>query len=390
MGKLVYLDNAATVYPKPKEIIDFMLQFYSEKGVNPGRSGYELCQEAGDLLFNTRKLMTQFFHGTDPNRLVFTYNASDSLNIIINGILKSGDHVITSNLEHNSVIRPINHLIQEQNVEADYIPFDDQGFIDPEDIKRKIKKNTRLVIINHGSNVIGTVQPIGEIGQICKERGVTFAIDSAQTAGIIPIDIQEMNIDVIAFTGHKSLLGPTGIGGIYVREGIEITQTRSGGTGVHSAYPFHLKEYPYRLEVGTQNILGVAGLYAGQKHIEKIGLNNIYKKEMELLNLLIDGVSEINNVIIYGSKSLNNRLPVLSLNIKGYDPEDVGLFLDVDHNIAVRTGLHCAPKVHEQLGTAPRGSVRFSIGPANTMNDIEQAIDAVKAIAKAKSTIAVV
>jgi len=385
MSNLVYLDNAATVYPKPKEVIDFMLRFYSEKGVNPGRSGYDLCIEAEGVVSETRKLATEFFNGTDPNRLVFTYNASDSLNIIINGILLPGDHVVTSNLEHNSVLRPLYHLFDAGLVEVDYIPTDNEGYLDPDDIKKKIRKNTKLVIINHGSNVIGTVQPVSEIGKICRESSVTFAIDAAQTAGVVPIDIQAMNVDVVAFTGHKSLLAPTGIGGIYVRDGIEINQTRSGGTGVRSAYPFHLPEYPWRLEVGTLNILGIAGLNAGLKYIAKRGLQNIYDEEIKLLDLLQQGLSEINNVTLYGTKSLKNRVPVLSFNIGGYEASDVGILLDGDHNIAVRTGLHCAPKIHEQLGTTPTGSVRFGIGPMNTEEDIYSAIKAVKEIASHRS-----
>jgi len=388
MAKIIYLDNAATVYPKPKEVIDFMCQFYSEKGVNPGRSGYDLCIEAESLVFETRKLLTSLFNGTDPNRLVFTYNASDSLNIIINGILKPGDHVITSNLDHNSILRPIHHLHAKGIVEVDYIPFDNEGYVDPDDVKRKIKKNTRLVIINHSSNVLGTVQPVAEIGKICRERGVIFAIDAAQSAGVIPIDIKSMNIDVVAFTGHKSLLGPTGIGGIYVRDKIKIAQTRAGGTGVRSAYPFHLPEYPFRLEVGTINVMGITGLNAGQKYIARRGLNNMHEKEMELLDLFQRGLSDIENVTTYGTKSLKNRMAVLSLNIKGYSATDAGIMLDVDHNIAVRTGLHCAPKAHEQLGTIQTGAVRFSIGPMNIEEDILHAIAAVKELASIKMSTA--
>jgi len=383
--KLIYLDNASTVYPKPVEVIDFMCQFYRDKGVNPGRSGYDLCLEAGSLVTETRQLLTELFNGNDPDRLVFTYNASDSLNIIIHGILKPGDHVITSNLEHNSVLRPIHHLFTEGIVDVDYIQFDGEGYIAPDDIKSKVRKSTRLVIINHASNVIGTVQPVGEIGKICRERDVVFAIDVAQTAGVIPIDVKEMNIDVVAFTGHKSMLGPTGIAGIYVKDGVEIAQTRSGGTGVHSAEPFHQTEYPYRLEVGTLNLMGIAGLNAGQKYISKRGRNNIYQEEMGLLDRLQQGLSEIKNVTIHGTKSLRNRMPVLSFNVEGYEAMDVGILLDGYYNIAVRTGLHCAPKVHEQLGTLPTGSVRFGIGPMNTEDDILEAIAAVKDLAPTRA-----
>ncbi len=385
MENLIYLDNAATVYPKPKEIIDFMCQFYYEKGVNPGRSGYDLCLEAEALVAETRQLLTRLFNGNDPNRLVFTYNASDSLNIIINGLLKPGDHVITSNLEHNSVLRPIHHLSAKGIIEVDYIQFDGEGYIDPDDIKRKIRKTTSLVIINHASNVLGTVQPVGEIGRICRERGVVFAIDAAQTAGVVPIDIKEMNIDVVAFTGHKSLLGPTGIGGIYVNDGVEIAQTRSGGTGIHSAQPFHMSEYPYRLEVGTANLMGIAGLNAGQKYIAGRGQENIHQTEIRLLDLLQQSISDNKGITVHGTKSLLNRVPVLSLNIEGYEAFDAGILLDGHYNIAVRAGLHCAPKVHEQLGTVATGSVRFGIGPLNTEDDIHHAIDALKDLAPVRT-----
>ncbi len=376
MEKLIYLDNAATVYPKPREIIDFMCQFYRENGVNPGRAGYGLCLKAEEMVEDTRKLLTRLFNGNDPNRLVFTSNASDSLNIIINGLLKPGDHIITSNLEHNSVLRPIHHLLAKGIVEVDYIQFDGEGYIDPGDIEQKIRKTTSLVIINHASNILGTVQPVGEIGRICRERGVVFAIDAAQTAGVVPIDVKEMNIDVVAFTGHKSLLGPTGIGGIYVNDGVEIAQTRSGGTGILSAQPFHMSEYPYRLEVGTANLMGIAGLNAGQKYIAGRGQENIHRTEIRLLDLLQQGISDNKRITVHGTKSLLNRVPVLSLNLEGYVAFDAGILLDGRYNIAVRAGLHCAPKVHEQLGTIAAGSIRFGIGPLNTEDDIHQAIDA--------------
>ena len=251
MENLIYLDNGATSYPKPDEVYSFMDSFYRNFGVNPGRSGYDLCMEAGSLVDTTRKMMAALFNGDDPNRLCFSYNSTDALNLIIFGMLKPGDHAVTTMLEHNSVLRPLYHQNKLNGVEVDYVPFDDKGFVDPDDIKQKIKANTRLVIVNHASNVIGTLQPLAAIGRICREHGVAFAIDASQSAGKVPIDIKQSHIDVVAFTGHKSLLGPTGIGGLYVREGIEIRHTRAGGTGVRSAARMHLDEYPYRLEYGT-------------------------------------------------------------------------------------------------------------------------------------------
>ncbi len=384
-SEIIYLDNAATSFPKPEEVYAFIDHFYRNFGVNPGRSGYDLCMEAGKVVEDTRKLLTKFFNGKDPNRLCFSYNSTDALNLIIFGILKEGDHAITTTLEHNSVLRPLYHLYKFNGVEVDYIPFNNKGFVDPDDFPKKFKRNTKLVVVNHASNVIGTVQPIKEIGKYCKERGITFAIDASQTAGKIPIDIEKMNVDIVAFTGHKSLMGPTGIGGLYVREGVEIRHTRAGGTGVRSAVRTHLYEYPYRLEYGTINTLGVAGLHAGVKWIEKKGIENIHEHEMKLTEMLVEGLKEIEGVTLYCQDDLKNHISVLSFNIDGLEALNTGIMLDVDYNIACRTGLHCAPLVHEQFGTDKiKGAVRFSIGPFNTEEDIKIAIKAVKEISESR------
>jgi cysteine desulfurase family protein len=388
MSKLIYLDNGATSFPKPTEVYDFMDQFYRKLGVNPGRSGYDLCLETGELVEGTRKELTEFFNGTDPNRLCFSYNSTDALNLIIFGLLAEGDHAITTNLEHNSVLRPLYHLYRDKNVEVDYIPFDARGFVDPEDFPKKFKKNTRLVIVNHASNVIGTVQPVKEIGRLCRENGILFAIDASQSAGKIPIDMEAMNIDIVAFTGHKSLLGPTGIGGLYVREGIEIKHTRAGGTGVRSAVRAHLDEYPYRLEYGTLNILGVAGLHAGLKWILEKGMHNIHEQEMRLTAMLRDGLKDADGVKLYCQDSLDNHISIFLFNVEGLEALNTGTILDVDYNIASRTGLHCAPLVHQQLGTDTiHGAVRLGIGPFNTDDHIAAAVQAVKDIAASRKKV---
>lgn len=385
MSKLIYLDNGATSFPKPTEVYDFMDQFYRKLGVNPGRSGYDLCLETGELVEGTRKELTEFFNGTDPNRLCFSYNSTDALNLIIFGLLAEGDHAITTNLEHNSVLRPLYHLYRDKNLEVDYIPFDARGFVDPEDFPKKFKKNTRLVIVSHASNVIGTVQPVKEIGRLCRENGILFAIDASQSAGKIPIDMEAMNIDIVAFTGHKSLLGPTGIGGLYVREGIEIKHTRAGGTGVRSAVRTHLDEYPYRLEYGTLNTLGVAGLHAGLKWILEKGMHNIHEQEMRLTAMLRDGLKDADGVKLYCQDSLDNHISIFLFNVEGLEALNTGTILDVDYNIASRTGLHCAPLVHQQLGTDTiHGAVRFGIGPFNTDDHIAAAVQAVKDIAASR------
>jgi cysteine desulfurase family protein len=382
MGDLIYLDNGATSFPKPEEVYTFMDHAYRSFGVNPGRSGYDLCMEAGKLVDDTRKLLTKFFNGDDPNRLVFSYNSTDALNLIINGMLGPGDHAVSTTLEHNSVLRPLYHLSRD-GVEVDLVPFDGAGFVDPDAIKAKFKSNTRLVVINHASNVIGTVLDIRAIGKLCCEAGIPFAIDASQSAGKLQIDMEEDYVDVVVFTGHKSLFGPTGIGGLYVREGIEVRHTRAGGSGVRSADRAHLDEYPYRLEYGTPNVAGIAGLQAGVKWVKRNGIEAIHEHEMGLLRLLRDGLAEIPGVILYCHEDLSNHIAVLAFNVQGMDAGDVGTLIDVDHNIACRTGLHCAPLVHEGLGTdAIRGAVRFSIGPFNTEDHIQAAIGAVREIAE--------
>jgi selenocysteine lyase/cysteine desulfurase len=249
------------------------------------------------------------------------------------------------------------------------------------EIRKAIRKNTKLVIVNHGSNVIGTVQDLKAIGAICREAGIQLAVDAAQTAGAIPIDMTEWNVSFLSFTGHKGLFGPTGTGGICVADDAQIEGTVYGGTGVRSAVPYHLEEFPYRLEAGTLNLAGISGLSAGLGWIEKRGLDSIYRHEMELLGLLQDGLSQVKGAIIWGTKKLTNRVATMSVTLPDWDPSDVGTMLDVDHNILTRTGLHCAPLLHEHLGTAPRGSVRFSIGPFNTREHVEKAVKAMDAIA---------
>ncbi len=383
MSDQIYLDNGATSFPKPEEVYVTMDRTYRRLGVNPGRSGYDICLEAGNVVDNTRKMLTEFLNGTDSNRLCFSYNSTDALNLIIFGMLRPGDHAISTTIEHNSVLRPLYHLSRDSGVEVDYVPFDDAGFVDPDDIKKKFRPNTRLVIVNHASNVVGTVQPVREIGRYCREADIPFAIDSSQSAGKIPIDMEEQFLDVVAFTGHKSLFGPMGIGGLYVREGIEIRHTRAGGSGVRSADRAHIDEYPFRLEYGTPNVMGIAGLQAGVKWVLDKGLDEIHAQEMKLTRMLRDGLAAIPGVTLYCQDDLTDHIAVLLFNIDGMDPGDVGTLLDVDHNIACRTGLHCAPLVHEQLGTTGnRGAVRFGIGPFNTEEDIQAAIEAVKETAE--------
>ena len=382
MSEMIYLDNAATSYPKPDRVYEFMNEFYRSHGVNPGRSGFDAALEAEQMVLGTRKMLTEFFNGTDPYRLTFSYNASDSLNMVIQGVLDKGDHVVTTNLEHNSVLRPLYHLKHEGAIDVTYVPFDGAGYVDPDDIGRAIGRKTKLVIVNHASNVIGTVQPIAEMGRVCRQAGVCFAVDASQTAGAWPIDVDEMCVDILVFTGHKCLLGPTGIGGSYTREDAPVRCTRFGGTGVRSAHPFHLDEFPYRMECGTLNIVGVAGLRAGLEHILDEGVDNIHRREMNLWERMRDGLGGIDGVILYCADSPGDRIAVLSFNVEGWEAADIGTMLDVDYNIACRTGLQCAPLVHRQIGTEEiHGTVRVGIGPFNTAEHIDVLIGAVGEIA---------
>ena len=355
---LIYFDNAATVWPKPEKVYKFMDQFYRTQGVNPGRSGYDLAIEAGSLLANLRKRLTKFFGGDEdaPERLIFSYNATDALNLIIPGLIGQGDHVITTNLEHNSVIRPVNHLVRDHGAEATFVPFNSAGFVEPGEIEKALRPNTKAVIVNHGSNVIGTVQPIQQIGRICREHGVIFVVDTAQTAGVIPINMKEMNIDVVAFTGHKALMGSMGIGGLCIRKHVEVRQVRSGGTGVRSVEPYHLEEYPFRLEYGTPNMVGVAALWAGQDWLDENGVEKVHAQEMRLARKLVEGLRRIDGVHLYCCEKLENHLPTILMNVEGVDPGDVGIMLDVDHNIADpnRIALRPACAQATRIGGKPR------------------------------------
>ncbi|MGA9750964.1 MAG: aminotransferase class V-fold PLP-dependent enzyme [Acidobacteriota bacterium] len=368
MDSVIYLDNAATSYPKPEEVHDFMGSFYRTCGVNPGRSGCDMALQAEEMIRETRQALSRFFNpslsasgsGKDPDRLVFTINATHALNMVLRGTLRDGDHVVTTWMEHNSVIRPVNHLVRDHGVQASFLRPDPDGRLDPEEVRKAIQPNTRLVMVNHASNVTGVVQDIHTIGSVCAEAGVAFAVDTAQTAGVLPIDMAECHISFLCFTGHKGLMGPTGTGGICVADDAQVASSVWGGTGVKSAHPFHLDEYPYRLEAGTLNLLGIAGLHAGQAWIGKRGLAAIHAHEMELCGLLLEGLSGIRGVRVIGPRTTDWRVATVSLTVEGYDPSDVGTILDVDHNIITRTGLQCAPLAHDHMGTSPRGGPSVS------------------------------
>jgi len=378
----VYLDNAATTFPKPPEVLRFMCDFYASHGVNPGRTGFDLALEAEETVAAARQALTDFFGGTVRDRLVFGHNVTDVLNLVISSVLEPGAHAVTTWLEHNSVLRPM-HWHRQRGVEVDFVRFDAAGYVDPDDIARALLPNTTMVVVNHGSNVIGTVQPIAEIGRLCRERGILFVVDAAQTAGLVPIDVVDMCIDILCFTGHKSLFGPSGTGGMYVAEHIDLWPCRSGGTGVQSALERQPTELPWRLEFGTLNTMGIAGLLAAQRWIaDRGGVEALYAHEMRLATRLRDALAEIENVTLYCADMTRDHLPVFVFNIDGMPAEQLGTMLDVEHDVITRTGLHCAPKVHEGIGTAAiDGTVRFAPGAFTTDAEVDRAIDAVEEIA---------
>jgi len=383
MSDLIYLDNAATAFPKPPVVIETMAAFYRDYGVNPGRSGYDLAVEAGLMLDGARKLLDRFFNNParDHDRVCFALNASAGLNMIIQGVCQPGDHVVSTTLEHNSVLRPLYEMEQAGIITHTLVPFDGDGFVDPDDIAAAIGPRTRLVILNHGSNVLGTVQDAAAIGRICREKGVLFALDTAQTAGMIPIDMDAWHVDLLAFTGHKSLMGPTGTGGMVVGPDVPIRATRWGGTGVKSAVRTHLDYFPYLGEVGTANTVGIAGLKRGVEWVLEQGLDRIRSHEMVLCARLIDGLREIPAVTLYCAGASDRHLPVVCCNVEGFESTQTGEILDVEHDIATRVGLHCAPLAHEGIGTVPKGTVRFSIGPFNTADHVDAAIAGVADVA---------
>lgn len=385
MSDFIYLDNGATSFPKPEAVYAFMDSFYRTNGASPGRAGHDMSLASGDILHETRQMMTDFLGGTDPSRLVFGLNSTDALNLALFGLLGPGDHVVTTTLEHNAVLRPLTHLAEDRGVEVDYVPFDERGFVDPAAIAARFKSNTKLVAVNHASNVIGTVQPVAEIGALCRERGILFLVDASQSAGKVDIDVGAMHIDVLAFTGHKSLLGPVGVGGMYVAEGVDIRHTRAGGTGVKSAHRRHLEEYPYRMEYGTLNMLGIAGLHAGLTWVLEQGVHELHRREMALTERFVRGLNAIEGVTTYCLDDLTDHIAVASFNVDGFEAVDTGTLLDGEYDIACRTGLQCAPLVHEQLGTAAiGGTVRAGFGPFNTNEHVDRALAAVAEVAAMK------
>jgi cysteine desulfurase / selenocysteine lyase len=368
---MIYLDNAATSFPKPEAVYQALDHFARHDLANPGRAGHKMALAAERALDDCRHLLNQFFHGEGPERFIFTLNCTDSLNMAFKGVLKAGDHVITTDLEHNSVSRPLRAMELAGKISLTRIAADKGGTVDPAAIKKAITPKTRMIAQTHCSNVLGTVQPIRAIGEMARKQEILFLVDAAQTAGVIPIDIQAMCIDLLALPGHKSLLGPTGTGALYVGPGAIVGAWREGGTGGDSSSETQPRDYPYFLEGGTPNVLGVAGLAAGIKYVTERGLAKIHQHEVELVERLWKRLDEIGGYEVFGHRDMTRRVGTLSLRSESLPAAEIGGILDQAFEIAIRPGLHCAPYIHRAIGTFPDGAVRVSPGPFNTAEDID-------------------
>lgn len=381
---MIYFDNAATTWPKPKEVFKAMERCMQKAGANPGRSGHQMAIKAARIIYDTREALANLFGVKDSKNIIFTLNATDAINLGIKGLLKKGDHVITTSMEHNSVLRPLVYLCQNNHISLTIVTCNNQGKVNTDDIKKAIKKNTKLIITTHASNVTGNLMPIGKMGKIARENNITFMVDAAQTAGVCEILVEKLNIDLLAFTGHKSLLGPQGTGGLYIKEGLEIESFRQGGTGSNSESENHPNFLPDKFESGTPNTVGLAGLGAGIEFIQKKGIKNIFKYKKDLTNYLIEKLQEIDEITIYGFLSKDKQIPVVSFNINEIEPSEVSYILDQAFNIMSRPGLHCAPYAHKTIKTFPSGTIRFSLGYFNTKKEVDLSIQALKHIIREK------
>lgn len=376
---MIYLDNAATTYPKPKTVYQSVMKAMTKYGANPGRGSHSMAIEGARVIYETRELLAQLFNLDDPMRVILTFNATDALNQAIKGVLNPGDHVITTSMEHNSVLRPIKEL-EKLGVENTIIQCAKDGSIDIEDIKKSIKTNTKLVATTHVSNLTGTIMPIEHIGNICKNNDLLYLVDGSQSAGVLDIDMKKYNIDMLAVPGHKGLLGPQGTGALLVNCDVNIRQLKEGGTGSESSSILQPNFYPDKLESGTHNLPGIAGLNAGLKYILNKGTKSIYSHEKKLIDIFIHELKKNPKIEIYGPEDIEKRCGVVPINIIGIDSSEVAFILDNDYNIAVRPGLHCAPLAHKTIGTEKLGAVRFGIGPFNKNSDIAAAVKAVNEI----------
>lgn len=377
---LIYLDSAATSYHKPPAVAVAVADAVCRMG-NAGRGAHPVSLDTSRMIYETRMLLAELFNAGDAGRVAFTANSTESLNMAIRGVLKAGDHVITTVMEHNSVLRPL-YVMEDCGVEVTILPLDDRGRIQVCDFEAAIRKNTKAVVCTHASNLTGDMNDLAGIGAVCRSRDILFIVDASQTAGVFPIDMERMKIDILCFTGHKGLMGPQGTGGICVREGVEIRPLLVGGSGVHSYSREHPYQMPTRLEAGTLNSHGIAGMNASLKFLREHGIDRIRHRESLLMRRFYEGVRDLPGVILYGCFDVEERAPIVTLNIGDHDSADVADELSEEYGILTRAGAHCAPLMHQALGTGEQGTVRFSFSYFNTEEEVDRAVEAVKALSQ--------
>jgi len=381
---IIYFDNAATSWPKPPGVAEAMTHFLNEVGANPGRAGHRLAVEAGRVVYEAREAVAELLNAPDPLRVTFGPNVTESLNLALRGLLRPGDHVITSSMEHNSVMRPLRAL-EGQGTEVTVVPCSPEGFLDPAEVEAAVRPNTKMVVLNHASNVVGTLLPVGEVGRICHQHDLLLLVDAAQTGGAFPINMPADRIDLLAFTGHKALCGPMGTGGLIVGERVDETRMeplKRGGTGSRSEHEVQPDFLPDMYESGTVNALGLAGLEAGVRWVLAQGVEAIRAHEVALIRALIGGLRNVPGVTVYGSQDAELQTATVSFNIAGMAPSTVGLRFDDEYGIMCRVGLHCAPAAHRTIGTFPDGTVRFGLSSFNTLEEVKAALTAVEELAK--------
>ncbi len=378
---MIYLDNAATTFPKPEAVYNSMMDCMKNYCANPGRAGHKLAMKAAREIYDARENIAKLFNIDNPMNVVFTNNATDSLNLAIKGVVSTGDHIITTSMEHNSVIRPIKAL-EKLGIENTIVECDKEGFLDIKDLEKAIRPNTKLIVTTHASNVCGTLIDIKAVSEVAKSHNILYLVDASQTAGVYNIDLKEVAADMVAAPGHKGLLGPQGTGILYIREGLNLNILKEGGTGSKSEDLFQPELLPDKYESGTHNTPGIVGLNEGIKFIFNEGIDKIKQHEEELCNYMLKRLEEVPNIKIYGPKDASKRASVITVNIGNMDSGEITFLLDSEYDIATRSGIHCAPLAHKTLGTLEQGAVIFSIGYFNTKEEIDIAIEALKEISK--------
>jgi cysteine desulfurase family protein len=381
---MIYFDNAATTWPKPPAVAEAMVHFLDEVGANPGRAAHRRAVESGRIVYDAREAVADLFNAPDPLRVVFGANVTEALNLALRGYLRPGDHVITSGMEHNSVMRPLRAL-ERQGVELTVVACSPEGFLDPADVEAAIRPHTVMIALNHASNVVGTLLPVAEVGRIAREHELLLLVDAAQTGGAYPVDVQAQRIDLLGFTGHKSLHGPMGTGGLIIGERVDVERLRPlkrGGTGSNSELEEQPDFLPDMCESGTANAVGLAGLGAGVRWVLERGVEEIRAHEVAMTQRLIGELREIDGVTVYGGLDAERQTATVSFTIAGVPPSEAGLRLDEEHGVMCRVGLHCAPAAHKTLGTFPDGTVRFGLSAFNTLEEVAIAVEAVRQLAE--------